>query len=69
MYKYKDEEHFTYKINNVISKENQKLNISHLNTYNNIADKSQNRGNYAVALDYYQKSMVILDKLKKTRSV
>jgi hypothetical protein len=57
------------KINNIIERENQKLNISHLNTYNNIADKSQIRGNYALALDYYHKSILILDKLKKKRSI
>jgi len=69
MYKYKDEEHLMNKINNIISKENHKLNISHFHIYNNIAEKSQNRGNYVLALDYYEKSIHILDKLNKKKSI
>ena len=35
-----------------------------MNTFNNIASKSQGRGNYQIARKYYCKSLDILDQIK-----
>lgn len=43
--------------------------MSHVNTYNNIAVKSLNRGNYLVALKYYGKSLNILSQIKGKQSI